>query len=110
MDPAQLTHKQKEFFNFICDYKKNHEIWPTYREIADRFDYKSPNSVTQNLQALLNGKVRPNAQTTSWRFEYGLTSDYGKQNSRANALTHGLTGAGAVLPVPIAEHTPDLAL
>ncbi|MEP6362480.1 MAG: S24 family peptidase, partial [Balneola sp.] len=28
-------------------------VWPTYREIAEHFDYRSPNSVTQNIQALL---------------------------------------------------------
>ncbi|MEX1010522.1 MAG: transcriptional repressor LexA [Balneolaceae bacterium] len=53
MDNAQLTRKQKEFFDFILDYKKEHDVWPTYREIADAFDYRSPNSVTQNIQALL---------------------------------------------------------
>lgn len=53
MDNAQLTRKQKEFFDYILDYKKEHDVWPTYREIADAFNYKSPNSVTQNLQALL---------------------------------------------------------
>lgn len=53
MDNAQLTRKQKEFFDFIIDYKKEHDVWPTYREIADAFNYKSPNSVTQNIQALL---------------------------------------------------------
>ncbi len=53
MDHAQLTRKQKEFFDFIVDYKSDHDVWPTYREIAEHFGYKSPNSVTQNIQALL---------------------------------------------------------
>jgi len=53
MDNAQLTRKQKEFFDYIIEYKKEHDVWPTYREIAEAFDYKSPNSVTQNIQALL---------------------------------------------------------
>lgn len=53
MDNAHLTKKQQEFFNFIVEYKKEHDVWPTYREIAEYFDYKSPNSVTQNIQALL---------------------------------------------------------
>lgn len=53
MDKAQLTRKQKEFFDYIVEYKKEYDVWPTYREIADAFDYKSPNSVTQNIQALL---------------------------------------------------------
>jgi repressor LexA len=53
MDNAQLTRKQKEFFDYIIDYKKEYDVWPTYREIAEAFNYKSPNSVTQNIQALL---------------------------------------------------------
>ncbi len=53
MDLAQLTRKQKEFFDYIIDYKNEHDVWPTYREIAEEFNYKSPNSVTQNIQALL---------------------------------------------------------
>lgn len=53
MDNAQLTRKQKDFFDFIIDYKKEYDVWPTYREIAEAFNYKSPNSVTQNIQALL---------------------------------------------------------
>tara|TARA_R110002096_G_scaffold326134_7_gene520127 strand:- start:23491 stop:24147 length:657 start_codon:yes stop_codon:yes gene_type:complete len=53
MDNAHLTRKQQEFFNFILEYKKEYDVWPTYREIADHFGFKSPNSVTQNIQALL---------------------------------------------------------
>ena len=53
MDNAHLTRKQQEFFSFINDYKKEYDVWPTYREIAEHFSYKSPNSVTQNIQALL---------------------------------------------------------
>ncbi|TVR15336.1 MAG: repressor LexA [Balneolaceae bacterium] len=57
MDKAQLTRKQKEFFDYIVEYKKDYDVWPTYREIADAFNYKSPNSVTQNIQALLKKGV-----------------------------------------------------
>ncbi|MEX1063240.1 MAG: transcriptional repressor LexA [Balneolaceae bacterium] len=53
MDHAQLTRKQKEFFDFILEYRSDHNVWPTYREIADYFGYRSPNSVTQNIQSLL---------------------------------------------------------
>ncbi len=53
MDHKQLTRKQKEFFDYITSYKKEHGIWPTYSEIAEEFGFRSPNSVTQNLQALL---------------------------------------------------------
>ena len=53
MDLVHLTRKQHEFFDYIVEYKKEYDIWPTYREIADHFGFKSPNSVTQNIQALL---------------------------------------------------------
>jgi len=53
MDKQQLTRKQRQFFDYIISYRQNYEVWPTYREIADYFGYKSPNSVTQNIQALL---------------------------------------------------------
>lgn len=53
MDNVQLTRKQKEFYNYIVDFKNEHSLWPTYREIADEFGFKSPNSVTQNIKALL---------------------------------------------------------
>lgn len=71
MDNAHLTRKQQEFFSFIVDYKKEHDVWPTYREIASYFDYKSPNSVTQNIQALLKKGflVKKNDE------EYDLPSD-----------------------------------
>ena len=41
------------FLDYIITYRDENEIWPTYREIADRFGFNSPNSVTQNLQSLL---------------------------------------------------------
>ncbi len=53
MDNAHLTRKQQEFFSYIVDYKKEFDVWPTYREIAEHFGFKSPNSVTQNIQSLL---------------------------------------------------------
>jgi len=53
MDNAQLTKKQKEFYDYIREYRDEHDIWPTYREIAEQFGFKSPNSVTQNLQSLV---------------------------------------------------------
>jgi repressor LexA len=37
---------------YLKDYVKDHGVWPTYRELVDEFGYRSPNSVTQNLQAL----------------------------------------------------------
>lgn len=53
MDNNQLTRKQREFFHYIVEYKKDNDAWPTYREIANKFDFKSPNSVTQNIKSLI---------------------------------------------------------
>ena len=52
MSRRQLTHKQHAFLDYLRDHVDQHRVWPTYREIADHFEYRSPNSVTQNLQAL----------------------------------------------------------
>lgn len=72
MDNSQLTRKQKQFFDYIVSYKKEHNIWPTYREIADEFGYRSPNSVTQNLQAL----VRKGVLIKTDEEEYDLAPEY----------------------------------
>lgn len=52
MSRKKLTSKQHAFFQFISRFVRENGVWPTYREIVDRFRYRSPNSVTQNLQAL----------------------------------------------------------
>ena len=52
MSRRQLTQKQHSFLEYLRDHVDRHKVWPTYREIADHFEYRSPNSVTQNLQAL----------------------------------------------------------
>ena len=94
MDNAHLTRKQQEFFSYIVDYKKEYDVWPTYREIADHFGYRSPNSVTQNIQALLKKGylVKRNDE------EYDLPSD--KQSMLGNEMEEdgipirGLIAAG----------------
>ena len=52
MSRRQLTSKQHAFLEYLRAHVDRHKVWPTYREIADHFEYRSPNSVTQNLQAL----------------------------------------------------------
>ena len=52
MSRRQLTQKQHSFLEYLREHVETHKVWPTYREIADHFAYRSPNSVTQNLQAL----------------------------------------------------------
>lgn len=74
MDHGQLTRKQLEFFNYILEYKKEQQIWPTYSEIAQKFDYKSPNSVTQNIKSLLKKGylIKTNDE------EYEINPNYGE--------------------------------
>ena len=94
MDNAHLTRKQQEFFSFIVDYKKEYDVWPTYREIADHFGYRSPNSVTQNIQALLKKGylVKKNDE------EYDLPSDkksmLGDDSEGEGIPIRGLIAAG----------------
>ncbi len=52
MSRKHLTSKQHSFLKYLKDYVKENGVWPTYRELVDEFAYRSPNSVTQNLQAL----------------------------------------------------------
>ncbi len=52
MSRRHLTSKQLSFLDFVKEYIEEHSVWPTYREIVDHFQFRSPNSVTQNLQAL----------------------------------------------------------
>ncbi len=92
MDNSQLTRKQKQFFDFIVSYKKEHDIWPTYREIADEFGFKSPNSVTQNLQAL----VKKGCLIKTDEEEYDIAPEF-DESARPNSSgipVRGLIAAG----------------
>ncbi|MCH8277250.1 MAG: repressor LexA [Bacteroidetes bacterium] len=53
MPRKYLTDKQKMFLSYLRDYATEGGVWPTYREIGDYFGFRSPNSVTQNLLALV---------------------------------------------------------
>ncbi|TVQ66037.1 MAG: repressor LexA [Balneolaceae bacterium] len=93
MDNAQLTRKQKEFLDYILEYKEENDIWPTYREIAEAFNYKSPNSVTQNIQALLKKDVLIRTQED----EYDIHPDYDKNfgiRKSTGIPVRGLIAAG----------------
>lgn len=52
MSRKQLTAKQHAFLEYLAEHVRRHKVWPTYRELVQHFGYRSPNSVTQNLQAL----------------------------------------------------------
>jgi len=93
MDNAQLTRKQKEFFDYIIEYKSEHDVWPTYREISGQFNYKSPNSVTQNIQALLKKGYLVKGEDE----EYDIHPEYEDvldKKSSAGIPVRGLIAAG----------------
>jgi repressor LexA len=48
----QLTHRQKEVFEFIRDKIDNRGYGPTVREIGEHFEIASPNGVMCHLKAL----------------------------------------------------------
>jgi len=92
MDNRQLTKKQLEFFHFIREYRKTNGIWPTYREIADQLDYKSPNSVTQNIKAL----IKKGVLRKSGELEYELADDtYDRMDTFEDGIpVRGVIAAG----------------
>lgn len=94
MDLAQLTRKQKQFFDYIVSYKNEHDVWPTYREISDEFNYKSPNSVTQNIQALLKKGYLIKGEDDEYDIHPQHESELQRQSSGGGIPVRGLIAAG----------------
>jgi len=51
-DFSQLTHRQKEIYEFIRDKTESRGYPPTVREIGEGFNIESPNGVMCHLKAL----------------------------------------------------------
>lgn len=96
MDNAHLTRKQHEFFTYIVDYKKEHEVWPTYREIAEHFGYASPNSVTQNIQALLKKGYLVKRDDEEYDLPAEKKSLLGETEEQEGIPIRGLIAAGSL--------------
>ena len=47
-----LTERQQAILNFIEGYWQKHSISPSFKEIQDHFNFKSPHAVSKHLQAL----------------------------------------------------------
>ena len=47
-----LTDRQAEIYQYICDHLREHGSPPTVREIGDEHGISSPNGVVAHLQAL----------------------------------------------------------
>ena len=52
MPKRKPTQKQAAVLDFIMDFLAEKRAWPTYRQMQEHFGWSSPNSVTQNLEAL----------------------------------------------------------
>ncbi|MGB0346827.1 MAG: LexA family protein [Balneolaceae bacterium] len=94
MDNAHLTRKQQEFFSYIIDYKNEYDVWPTYREIAEHFGYKSPNSVTQNIQALLKKGYLVKKNDEEYDLPAEKKATYGNDIEEVGIPIRGLIAAG----------------
>ena len=94
MDNAHLTRKQQEFFSYIIDYKNEYDVWPTYREIAEHFGFKSPNSVTQNIQALLKKGYLVKKNDEEYDLPPEKKATYGNDIEEAGIPIRGLIAAG----------------
>lgn len=90
MSRRQLTKKQLDFYKFLKSYvESSGGLWPTYREIVDEFDYRSPNSVTQNLQALMKKGFLKRDQNG-----YQFTERSLSRNGKASIPVVGTISAG----------------
>ena len=49
---AQLTDRQREVFDYICDVIREESRPPTVREISDHFGFRSPKAASDHLAAL----------------------------------------------------------
>ncbi|HIG73938.1 MAG TPA: hypothetical protein EYQ24_05000 [Bacteroidetes bacterium] len=102
MSRRHLTQKQHQFLEYLRDSMRETKVWPTYREIVDHFGYRSPNSVTQNLQALTKkGFLRRDSDG------YHLVDRDGRDGSVG--IRWSVAG-GALLPRPGSERVTLLGL
>lgn len=54
MEYPSLTDKQQALFDTIVDYVREYDRWPSIPQLMDELDFKSPNSVTQLYEALID--------------------------------------------------------
>lgn len=89
MSRRSLTSKQRDFLGYIRTFIQRNGEWPTYRDLIDHFDFRSPNSVTQNLQALFKkGYLK--------RDKYGYDLVDREQRRTAAIPVRGVIAAGSL--------------
>ena len=57
---SPLTKRQKEIFDYIANFIEEHGYAPSYREIAEAFEFASVATVTDHIQALKDKGVLKN--------------------------------------------------
>lgn len=101
-----LTRKQQNFLLFIQEFVRETGTWPSYSDLAQQFDYRSPNSVTQNLQALTKKGYLHKDQNG-----YRLTHKDANANESEGIPVRGVIAAGR-LQEAVEAHlgmiTPDV--
>ncbi len=76
-----ITKKQKEVFDYICDYSSQNGYAPTQREIKDHFGFKSFGSVQAYLKYLMSAGYLE----TDWNARRGITlADQGESQVPAS--------------------------
>lgn len=70
--PRNLTEKEREVYDFLYSFVSDERRWPTYREIRERFDWKSDESVTQNLKVLYGKGWIERLEWGEWSFRTGV--------------------------------------
>lgn len=85
----KLTHRQKQIFNFLRNFKSKEGIAPTYREISAHFNFKSTKAASDHVRALeKKGYVRRHGNRS--RGIEVISSEAEKDN---NAITIPVLGA-----------------
>ncbi|MEM1269012.1 MAG: S24 family peptidase [Bacteroidota bacterium] len=98
MSRRTLTSKQNAFMSYLIDHIRDQGVWPTYREMVDHFGYRSPNSVTQNLQALMKkGYLRRESGS------YQFTDQRPFRTARVGIPIRGIITAGPLQDAVEAE-------
>ena len=101
MKRKSLTNKQQDFLDFIEWYYGEYDSWPTYEAITEEFRYKSPYSVTQNYDALIEkgyltrdsrgGYQFPNQENNLYLIVDGVITAGEMQDMIADSLLQPIT-------------------
>jgi repressor LexA len=95
---VNLTKRQKEIIDFIRDYRSEHGISPTQREIREKFHLSSFGTVQKHLKRL----EEKGALRREWNRSRGISPTSEASGARISLL--GLVAAGRPIePFPVEE-------